>query len=111
MDHVHRRVGKKSVTPDDIAGEPLPRLPRPDWNAFWRIDPRPDGGRAPEGPSSRPTSPATIRELASAPSQSQTFASEPISPRFDGPEPVQPLGRLPARHRLDLTVDVSGERT
>ena len=22
----------------------------PAWNAFWRIDPRPDGRRAPEGP-------------------------------------------------------------
>ncbi|MDX2540305.1 LysR family transcriptional regulator [Streptomyces sp. WI04-05B] len=47
----HRLVGKESVTLDDIADEPLPRV-REDaaWNAFWRIDPRPDGSRAPEGP-------------------------------------------------------------
>jgi len=46
----HRLVGKEYVTLDDIADEPLPRLPDPLWNAFWRIDPRPDGRPAPDGP-------------------------------------------------------------
>ncbi|WP_326623826.1 LysR substrate-binding domain-containing protein [Streptomyces decoyicus] len=46
----HRLAGKESVTLDDIADEPTPRLRDPAWNAFWRIDPRPDGRRAPEGP-------------------------------------------------------------
>jgi DNA-binding transcriptional LysR family regulator len=46
----HRLAGKESVTLDDIADEPLPRLPDPAWNAYWRIDPRPDGSRAPDGP-------------------------------------------------------------
>jgi DNA-binding transcriptional LysR family regulator len=46
----HRLAGKESITLDDIAGEPMPRLPDPAWNAFWRIDPRPDGTRAPDGP-------------------------------------------------------------
>jgi DNA-binding transcriptional LysR family regulator len=46
----HRLAGKESVTLDDIADEPLPRVLDPDWNAFWRIDPRPDGSRAPDGP-------------------------------------------------------------
>lgn len=46
----HRLAGKESVTLDDIADEPLPRLPDPAWNAFWRIDPRPDGSPAPDGP-------------------------------------------------------------
>ncbi|WP_460528267.1 LysR family transcriptional regulator [Flindersiella endophytica] len=46
----HRLAGKESVTLDDIADEPMPRLPDPDWNAFWRIDPRPDGRPAPAGP-------------------------------------------------------------
>ncbi|MGH3197410.1 MAG: LysR family transcriptional regulator [Streptosporangiaceae bacterium] len=46
----HRLAGKESVTLDDIAGEPLPRLPDPAWNAYWRIDPRPDGSPAPDGP-------------------------------------------------------------
>jgi DNA-binding transcriptional LysR family regulator len=36
----HRLAGKECVTLDDIADEPLPRLPDPVWNAFWRIDPR-----------------------------------------------------------------------
>jgi DNA-binding transcriptional LysR family regulator len=46
----HRLAGKESVSLDDIADEPMPRLPDPAWNAFWRIDPRPDGSRAPDGP-------------------------------------------------------------
>jgi DNA-binding transcriptional LysR family regulator len=47
----HRLAGKESVTLDDIAGEPMPRLTAdPAWNAYWRIDPRPDGTRAPDGP-------------------------------------------------------------
>jgi DNA-binding transcriptional LysR family regulator len=46
----HRLAGKESVTLDDIADEPLPRVADDDWNAFWRIDPRPDGSRAPDGP-------------------------------------------------------------
>jgi DNA-binding transcriptional LysR family regulator len=46
----HRLAGKESITLDDIADEPLPRVPDPAWNAFWRIDPRPDGSPAPDGP-------------------------------------------------------------
>ncbi|MGW3146316.1 LysR substrate-binding domain-containing protein [Streptomyces sp. NPDC001177] len=46
----HRLAGKESVAVDDIADEPLPRVPDPLWNAFWRIDPRPDGRPAPDGP-------------------------------------------------------------
>ena len=48
----HRLAGKEYVTLDDIADEPLPRLRNSDpvWSAFWRVDPRPDGSRAPDGP-------------------------------------------------------------
>jgi DNA-binding transcriptional LysR family regulator len=46
----HRLAGKESVTLEDIANEPMPRVPDPAWNAYWRIDPRPDGSRAPDGP-------------------------------------------------------------
>jgi DNA-binding transcriptional LysR family regulator len=46
----HRLAGKESVTLDDIAHEPIPRLPDQAWNAYWRIDPRPDGRPAPDGP-------------------------------------------------------------
>ncbi|MFC4054861.1 LysR family transcriptional regulator [Actinomadura syzygii] len=47
----HRLAGKESVGLDDIADEPLPRLPADAaWNAYWRIDPRPDGRPAPDGP-------------------------------------------------------------
>jgi DNA-binding transcriptional LysR family regulator len=46
----HRLAGKESATLDDIAGEPMPRMSDPTWNAYWRIDPRPDGSPAPDGP-------------------------------------------------------------
>ena len=46
----HRLVGKESVTLDDIADEPLLRALDPVWNAFWCVDPRPDGSPAPDGP-------------------------------------------------------------
>jgi DNA-binding transcriptional LysR family regulator len=48
----HRLAGRQSVSIDDIADEPMPK-PRdcdPAWNEFWRIDPRPDGRWAPDGP-------------------------------------------------------------
>jgi DNA-binding transcriptional LysR family regulator len=48
--HAHRLAGKESVSLDDIADEPMPRLPDAAWNAYWRIDPRPDGTPAPDGP-------------------------------------------------------------
>ena len=48
----HRLAGRQSVTLDDIADEPMPRVrgSDPAWSAFWRVDPRPDGRRAPDGP-------------------------------------------------------------
>ncbi|MBP2335550.1 DNA-binding transcriptional LysR family regulator [Saccharothrix coeruleofusca] len=46
----HRLAGRPFVTLDDIAGEPLPRMADPAMNAFWRIDPRPDGRPVPDGP-------------------------------------------------------------
>ncbi|KAA9150008.1 LysR family transcriptional regulator [Amycolatopsis acidicola] len=46
----HRLAGKESVTLDDIADEPMARINDPLRDAFWRIDPRPDGSRAPDGP-------------------------------------------------------------
>jgi DNA-binding transcriptional LysR family regulator len=48
----HRLAGRQSVTLDDIADEPMPRVrgSDPTWSAFWRVDPRPDGRRAPDGP-------------------------------------------------------------
>ncbi|WP_189930617.1 LysR family transcriptional regulator [Streptomyces sulfonofaciens] len=46
----HRLAGRGSVTLDDIEGEPIPRFPDPEWDAYWRIDPRPGGRPAPDGP-------------------------------------------------------------
>lgn len=46
----HRLAGKESISIDDIADEPMPLTADPAWNAFWRVDPRPDGRPAPGGP-------------------------------------------------------------
>lgn len=46
----HRLADKPSVTLGDFADEPLVRYPDPAYDAFWRIDPRPDGRPAPDGP-------------------------------------------------------------
>ncbi|MFI8227523.1 LysR substrate-binding domain-containing protein [Streptomyces sp. NPDC085900] len=51
----HRLAGKESVTVDDIADEPMPRIigADPAWAAFWRLEPRPDGRPVPDGPEIR----------------------------------------------------------
>ncbi len=48
----HRLAGRESVTLDDIADEPIPHVRQSDplLNAYWRLDPRPDGRPAPDGP-------------------------------------------------------------
>ncbi len=52
VSHDHRLAGRDAVTLDDIADEPLPQVRQgdPQLNAYWRIDPRPDGQPAPAGP-------------------------------------------------------------
>ncbi|AEM82914.1 LysR family transcriptional regulator [Streptomyces violaceusniger] len=46
----HRLAGRTSVTLDDFADEALVRYPDAAYDAFWRLDPRPDGRPAPDGP-------------------------------------------------------------
>ena len=73
----HRLAGKESVTLDDFADEPLIRYPEAAYDAFWRIDPRPDGHAAPDGPlaeahEDKLESVADGRALALAPAGSGT---------------------------------------
>ncbi|WP_432825066.1 LysR substrate-binding domain-containing protein [Dactylosporangium sp. CA-092794] len=46
----HRLAGKESIGLADFADEPLVRTSDPELDAFWRIDPRPGGEPAPDGP-------------------------------------------------------------
>jgi DNA-binding transcriptional LysR family regulator len=47
----HRLAGKESVCLEDFADEPLVRCRDLATDAFWRIDPRPGGRPAPDGPT------------------------------------------------------------
>jgi DNA-binding transcriptional LysR family regulator len=49
----HRLAGRTEVTVADFADEPLVRHPDETIDAWWRIDPRPDGRPAPDGPTVR----------------------------------------------------------
>ncbi|PZG43672.1 hypothetical protein C1I98_18115 [Spongiactinospora gelatinilytica] len=48
----HRLAGKKSITPEDFAGEALVPCTGATaaWSGFWRLEPRPGGRPAPLGP-------------------------------------------------------------
>lgn len=81
----HRLAGRESVTLDDIADEPTPSLPDPAWNAFWRVDPRPDGSRAPEGPQAD-----TLEDKLEL-----VAAGQAVS--------IAPAGSLATNNRPDLT--------
>jgi DNA-binding transcriptional LysR family regulator len=50
MPRAHRLADKESLTLGDFADEPLVRYADAAYDAFWRIDPRPDGRPAPDGP-------------------------------------------------------------
>jgi hypothetical protein len=78
----HRLAGKESVTLDDIAGEPIPRLSDPAWNAYWRIDPRPDGSPAPDGPLV-----AAIEDKLELIAAGQAVAIIPAGVRSGSPRP------------------------
>ena len=78
----HRLAGKESVTLGDIADEPIPRLPDPAWNAYWRIDPRPDGSPAPDGPFVE-----AIEDKLELIAAGQAVAIIPAGVRTDSPRP------------------------
>ncbi|GAA5149618.1 LysR substrate-binding domain-containing protein [Nocardioides marinquilinus] len=46
----HPLAARERVVLADFADEPLVRSADPVRDAFWRVDPRPDGSRAPDGP-------------------------------------------------------------
>jgi DNA-binding transcriptional LysR family regulator len=108
----HRLAGKESVTLDDIADEPLPRVLDPAWNAFWRIDPRPDGRRAPDGPLIEAVEDkfeliADRQAVAIVPADSRagSIRSDLTTVPLDGVEPSHVVLATRAGDRSRLVVD------
>jgi DNA-binding transcriptional LysR family regulator len=105
----HRLAGKQSVTLDDIVDEPLVRYTDPAWDAFWRIDPRPDGHPAPEGPlvetlEDKHELVAGGQALAIAPARDQnsTLRHDLTTVPIEGIEPSQVVLATRANERSSL---------
>jgi DNA-binding transcriptional LysR family regulator len=95
----HRLAGKESVTAADIAAEPLVGCTgmSPDWSAFWRLEPRPEGSPAPLGPTLADTYDDKLEAIADGtaiavvPASDRRFALRPglVAVSIDGVEPCQ----------------------
>jgi DNA-binding transcriptional LysR family regulator len=46
----HRLATRAALELEDIADEVMPRVSDPVWDSYWRVDPRPGGWNAPDGP-------------------------------------------------------------
>jgi DNA-binding transcriptional LysR family regulator len=108
----HRLAGKESVTLDDFADEPLVRYADAAYDAFWRIDPRPDGRPAPGGPlvgapADKLESVADGRALALAPSGggNSTLRQDLVAIPVEGIEPCRVVMATRARERSRLVTD------
>lgn len=109
MPSTHRLAGRASVTLDDFADEPLVRYGDAAYDAFWCIDPRPDGRPAPDGPlveahADKLESVAGGRALALAPADSANRALRPdlTAVPVEGIEPCTVVIATRARERNRL---------
>jgi DNA-binding transcriptional LysR family regulator len=105
----HRLAGQESVTLDDFADEPLVRYADAAYDAFWRIDPRPDGRPAPDGPlveahEDKLESVAGGRALALAPAGggNSTLRHDLTAIPIEGIEPCKVVIVTRARERSRL---------
>ena len=105
----HRLAGKESVTLDDIADEPVARVRQSDpaWSAFWRIDPRPGGRPAPDGPIAEAVEDkyeliAAGQGVAIIPASDHNLRPDLTTVRLHGVEPSQVVlaTRADDRNRL-----------
>jgi DNA-binding transcriptional LysR family regulator len=108
----HRLAGRESVTLDDFADEPLVRYADAAYDAFWRIDPRPDGRPAPDGPlvessADKLESVAGGRALALAPAGSGNGVGRPdlAAVPVEGIGPCTVVIATRARERSRLVMD------
>ncbi|WP_328603841.1 LysR substrate-binding domain-containing protein [Amycolatopsis sp. NBC_00345] len=104
----HRLAGKESITLDDLDGEPLVRYADAAYDAFWRIDPRPDGRPAPDGPlvetpQDKLESVAGGRALALAPAAGGNVARNDLTAvAVEGIEPCRVVVATRASERSRL---------
>ncbi|MEU8052818.1 LysR family transcriptional regulator [Micromonospora haikouensis] len=106
----HRLAGKESVALDDIADEPLPRVADPAWDAYWRIDPRPDGRPAPDGPLVHAAEDkielvASGQAVAIVPASARGLRPDVTTVRLDGVAPGHVVVAVRADDRSRLVAD------
>ncbi|WP_199486124.1 LysR substrate-binding domain-containing protein [Micromonospora haikouensis] len=106
----HRLAGKESVALDDIADEPLPRVADPAWDAYWRIDPRPDGRPAPDGPLVHAAEDkielvASGQAVAIVPAGARGLRPDVTTVRLDGVAPGHVVVAVRADDRSRLVAD------
>ncbi|GAB3239498.1 LysR family transcriptional regulator [Kineosporia babensis] len=98
----HRLAGQESLTLADIADEPMPEVDDPALNAYWRLDPRPDGRRAPGGPKI-----TRIEDKFEFVATGQAIAILPAAPHYGRPDLISvplldaPPGHVVLAHRSD----------
>ncbi len=94
MNVQHRLAGRKSLTLEDIADEPMPELAGSEWNSYWRIDPRPDGRRAPAGPVI-----TSVEDKFELVASGQAISIVPAAPDYGRPDLIGvPIPEIPPGH-------------
>ncbi|MCE0540822.1 LysR substrate-binding domain-containing protein [Kineosporia rhizophila] len=105
----HRLADRQSLTLDDIIDEPMPRAPEnadPLWTDFWRLDPRPDGHPAPDGPVIE-----TVQDKFEVVASGQAIAIVPLASGYGRPDLVGvPLLGIPPG-RVALVTRAGDSRT
>ena len=78
----------------DVLQGMLPQIPDWEWNAYWRMDPRPDGRRVPPGPVI-----SSIEQKFEHVGAGEAIAIVPFAPSYGRPDIVGvPITDAPPLH-------------